>query len=297
MIYDNATDSSYAFGGYGVENGATYILNHVWNYSIPLGTWTFLSGNRSNPNDRGNYGTKTVTSSTNRLSSRLRHMCVLDPQLREVWIFGVSLDANSASGVLNDWWKYSLANATWTWMGGTQNPLTNSSFLAYGKRGVESALNIPPRRTSVSVAYEPIRKQAFMYGGSSYGLFPYSDLWRFDLRNNSWTWLDGSQNEGFVRPVFTSPGNSSSVNAAGSRQRGSAFFNAATFTLYGGMSNENGSFANVYSDFWAYELPCPSYPNNYTCIPGVCLLVNGASSSISELCSFWIISSGGHWFY
>jgi hypothetical protein len=73
------------------SNSSVKYLNDLWRYN---GNWTWISGNTTG-NQKGNYGTKGVSSPTNFPSSRYHAVSWVDND-RNFWMFG-GLYANGSN--------------------------------------------------------------------------------------------------------------------------------------------------------------------------------------------------------
>lgn len=83
--YDSNLQRVYVFGGYGNDaNGSVRFMNDLWMFDN--GTWSHLGGS-FNSSDVGSYGTKGVSSSTNRPTPRDSVVSIIDSN-GALWLFG-----------------------------------------------------------------------------------------------------------------------------------------------------------------------------------------------------------------
>ena len=66
---------------------------------------------------------------------------------------------------MNDLWKYSISNNSWTWISG--NNTINQNGI-YGIQGISSSNNIPGSR-DVSISWiDSLNNNLFLFGGSGF---------------------------------------------------------------------------------------------------------------------------------
>ena len=156
-------------------------------------------------------------------------------------------------GYLNDLWVYRMNDSTWTWVSGSQVP---------DEPGVYDELmgELVPRGRSDAVGwFDSSSQELWVFGGyfedGYYG--PYfllvikltntplnalnicvgnlNDLWRYDVNNDKWTWMSGSNvsNQG---GVYGEKGNASSDNVPGARGSAVGWYDSENkeFWLFGG---------------------------------------------------------------
>ena len=211
----------------------------------PAGSWTWVSG-ASFDSQAGSYGTKGVASPTNVPGSRSASATWTDFS-GNFWLFGGGgLDANGASGPLNDLWKFDGTN--WTWIAGPN--VANTSGV-YGKLKVASPTNLPGAR-SRAASWIDRSGNLWLFGGygldTSYTQGELNDLWRFDGTN--WTWMKGAN---VINPsgVYGTKGIAAAANTPGGRDAAAfAADGAGNFWLFGGETQSNSSSWN---DLWKFD--------------------------------------------
>lgn len=172
------------FGGYGSDSAGTGVtgtpgaggaLNDLWKYDTVSRLWTWIGGS-SLANSNGVYGKLNLAAPGNIPGARSDAAFCLD-SMGNLWLFGGSgYDALSASGYLNDLWRYDGIN--WTWSSGSS--VVNSAG-NYGTLGNAAASNVPGARAASTGWCNG--KYPWLFGGNgldgtaSRGAL--NDLWRF----------------------------------------------------------------------------------------------------------------------
>lgn len=129
----------------------------------------------------------------------------------------------------------------WTWMNGTQ---ANLQPPVHGTQGVSSPANTPGWR------YEAMRwtdKQGnlWLFGGQS-ALGATSDLWKYDITTNEWTWMNGP-NLAYPATAYTTQGVFSAANFP-------------AFSIFGSVefTDNDGNFWYLEGDgmqnLWKYDV-------------------------------------------
>ncbi|MFT3908042.1 MAG: kelch repeat-containing protein [Ferruginibacter sp.] len=136
----------------------------------------------------------------------------------------------------------------WTWIKGDH---TINQQGVYGSIGISSAANKPGARGEAA-SWKDNDNNFWLYGGTGYGIGPsqgpMSDLWKYKLSTNEWTWVKGPQLPQ-QNPVFGTKGIPSASNTPGARQM------SATWTdTNGNLWLFGGSGANFFNDLWKYDI-------------------------------------------
>ena len=217
--------------------------------------WTWTSGNYS-CNNNGTYSPKGVASTGNVPGSRYRSMSWTDSD-GNFWLFG-GYGYDNISGLgdyLNDLWKFTISDSTWTWVSGNYSSNNNGT---YGTKGVPSTNNVPGARSG-SVTWKDTSGNFWLFGGYGYDNVSGSggrlnDLWKFTISDSTWTWMSGnysSNNNG----TYGTKGVASATNIPGARY-GSVFWTDAStkLWLFGGYGYDNISGSTGYlNDLWKYS--------------------------------------------
>lgn len=220
--------------------------------------WTWLKGSNT-VNAVGVYGTQGISSTTNTPGARFGHTTWVDAN-GNIWLFG-GRSSNSTFDWYADLWKYSPVTNQWTWVKGVS---TMNYGGIYGTQGLSSATNSPGARHS-SVGWTDNQGNLWMFGGSGYagssagGL---SDLWKYNIATNQWTWMKGSNVIGYTGNYGTI-GVSSASNAPGSRNISHGFYFNDNLFLFGGNGSTPTSSGSL-NDMWKYSIAT----NQWTWIKG-----------------------------
>ncbi|NHI90907.1 MAG: galactose oxidase [Candidatus Lokiarchaeota archaeon] len=246
------------FGGFGYDNESGYIgqLNDLWRFNISDLIWTWMSGNYSR-NNNGTYGTKGVAEAANIPGARDGSVSWTDTA-GNFWLFGgFGYDNESGtSGRLNDLWRFTVSDSTWTWMSGNYSRNNNG---IYGMKGVADASNVPGARGG-SAFWTDTAGNFWLLGGNGYDNVSFksdrlNDLWRFTISDSTWTWMSGNyscNNNG----IYGMKGVADASNVPGARS-GSASWTDMTgnLWLFGGYGYDNTSgLAGRLNDLWKYSL-------------------------------------------
>jgi N-acetylneuraminic acid mutarotase len=241
------------FGGLDFVNGSFSLKNDLWRYNISTDEWTWISG--SNIGDQGGvYGTKGIPSSSNIPGARQSSISWKDGN-GDLWLFGgQGYDINESLGRINDLWKFDNINNEWTWMSGSS---TMEQSGVYGTKGVSSSSNIPGARSS-SIRWIDDSGDLWLFGGTGYdingSLGSLNDLWKYDVSNDLWTWVSGS-NIMEQSGVYGTKGVPSSSNIPGARNSSISWIDdSGVLWLFGGYGyDSNGSFGSL-NDLWKYDV-------------------------------------------
>jgi uncharacterized delta-60 repeat protein len=232
--------------------------------------WTWLSGD-SVAQRPGVYGTKGVPSVNNKPGARNRAVSWKDAN-GNLWLFGgLGFPAPTViSGALNDLWKYNPTTHEWTWVSGDS---TSAQPGVYGTKGVPSPNNKPGARQS-AISWTDNSGNLWLMGGSgnaagnSTGYL--NDLWKYDIANNTWTWVSGD-NTANSFGVYGTKGVSSPSNKPGGRWSSVALTgNNGELWLFGGYGfsipdNTMGALPiALLNDLWKYN----TVTNEWTWVSG-----------------------------
>ena len=142
--YDPVNHAWWMFGGQDITTGLG--RNDLWKYDIAANTWTQFTP-------------------TNPPPTRDRFGGIYDPTNQDFIVFG---GYNAVSGPLNDLWKYSIPNNTWTQLSPSGGP--------------------PTARFRFQVALDSHNRSLYVFGGYDNNAYR-NDLWKYDIAANTWTQL------------------------------------------------------------------------------------------------------------
>ncbi|HYV94305.1 MAG TPA: kelch repeat-containing protein [Chitinophagales bacterium] len=293
------TDSSGNFwlmGGYGYDaNGTIGCLGDLWEYDVSTNEWTWMKGSPT-ANYIGSYGTLGVANISNNPPGRQEVSCSWKDSYNNLWMFG----GWTSLGNANDLWKYDIASNNWTWMSGST---TANHYGTYGTMGVSSPSNVPGSRAAYSRWIDK-QDNLWLYGGNGYsasGNGYLSDLWKFDVTTNEWTWMEGSTSP-FQSGVYSSQCDFSLAHYPGDKMEGRSCWidDCGYFFLYGG-TGYNGH----QGDLWVYDYVLHEWEwisgdtiNNTSAVSGT----QGVSSPLNKPglrtgADSWIDQAGNLWLF
>jgi hypothetical protein len=181
-------------------------------------------------NQDGIYGDEGTAASGNAPGSREQSISWIDSS-GNFWLFGGDgYDSAGTNGFLNDLWKYSAGQ--WTWTGGSA--VANQSG-TYGGLGVVSSSNMPGARNS-ELRWIDNSGNLWLFGGGGYDsagtLGTLNDLWEFN--SGQWTWMSGS-NIANQSGVYGILGQAAPDNIPGGRFHGVSWIDGSgNFWVFGG---------------------------------------------------------------
>jgi len=237
VTWIDSSGNFWLFGGAGYDSVGTFgMLNDLWEYSN--GEWTWMGGSNL-ANQKGTYGTQP--------GGREGAMSWTDSS-GNVWVFGGSgFDSVGGGGELNDLWKYSAGQ--WTWTGGSN--LVNQKG-SYGNLGVTVGANMPGGR-DLAARWTDSSGNVWLLGGWGFDSVgttagQLNDLWKFS--NGEWTWMGGS--ESINQPAsYGFEGVPSTSNNPGGRDGALVWTDTSgNVWLFGG---ETAGQSVLLNDLWKYS--------------------------------------------
>jgi N-acetylneuraminic acid mutarotase len=277
-----ACDPSGNFWVFGGNNGSN--LNELWKFSPSSKQWTQVVGTAASP-----------------IPGRIWSTAWTDPS-GNLWVFG-----GQAFTIINDLWKYSPGQNQWTLVSGT-----NSSVAAgvYGIKGVPNANNVPGARRN-AVGWSDTQGNLWLFGGdgadASGNIQNLNDLWKFDTKQNIWTWVSGSSSAGAVG-FYGFPGVSSAFNSPGARSSSYTWIDkSGHLWLLGGIGADTTNNPNLaaLNDLWMFA----PESGNWTWMAGANSgnaigqygALNGFDSKnfpgARKLGASWVDTSGNFWLF
>ena len=266
------------------------------------GEWEWLKGNNG-INTIGNYGAQGVPALANNPGARESSIRWTDAS-GNFWLFG-GLGYAGVSGRLNDLWKYDPNTNEWTWMKGSNTVDQNG---VYGTQGVSSPTNYPGSR-SHAIKWVDGNGNLWLFGGVGYGssggVGYLTDLWKYNIATNVWTWMKGS-NTINQNGTYGTLGISSPTNNPGSRWAGTGWYDNSGFLwLLGGSGYPATGTNGLLNDLWKFN----TSTNEWTWVGGSNLIdqlglygTQGVPSSTNcpgarYLSSSWKDFSGNFWLF
>lgn len=257
------------------------VYNDLWSLDLETYSWTLLFGNATPGATAAAYpsvynGSVREFSANSFPGARRWGAAWLDDISGLLWLHGGSgSDKNGNSVTLGDTWAYSINLGLWAWMGGSQD---GGCLPTYGLQGVENSTNFIGCRSFVQAEFDPTTNSSLLYGGNgptplcalfSLYLFGHqlprlifysstasgevllSELWRYNQKTFSWTWLGGNSSQ-TDQPIFASArGVASAGNWPGPLSgAGTWFFPLSrTFWLFAG-----GGPSGAVNTLWSLSL-------------------------------------------
>ncbi|HYV90865.1 MAG TPA: kelch repeat-containing protein [Chitinophagales bacterium] len=147
------------------------------------GEWTWMNGDSAQI-PTAHFGTQGVFDSLNTPPALYESGEFTDNQ-GNFWLFG---GGNNYS----DLWKFNPTINQWAWIKG---PGIINQWGIYGSQGVPSLTNNPGARGWGITTWVDTTGNLWIYGGLGYDVNGFdnmmSDLWRYNISTNEWTWMKG----------------------------------------------------------------------------------------------------------
>lgn len=217
--------------------------------SVNAQEWTWMKGSNT-ANELGVYGTQGMEDPANTPGARN------GPNMwsagGSLWVFGgYGTDADENSGSFNDLWQYNISTNNWTWMRGAD---TLNSIGSYGAPGVPDPANEPGPRIR-SATWTDGDGNLWMHGGLLVSSGRYSDLWKYDVSTNEWTWIHGADVLDMTGSYGTM-GTAAPDNAPGARHAAVYWKDQeGNFWMYGGFGfGVDPGTSGWLADLWKYDL-------------------------------------------
>ena len=153
--------------------------------------------------------------------------------------------------LLLTWLHIAAQQGQWTWVSGDSIPDSNGSF---GTQGVAAPSNVPPALYEVA-NWKDLDGNFWLLGGwQTPGIFA-TALWKYDLTNGYWTWINGPS-AGSMAGVYGTQGIPSANNYPGSRCGGVPSWtdSSGNLWLYGGIGYDMIGALGDLSDTWMYNI-------------------------------------------
>lgn len=262
------------FGGVYWNTITQYEYADLWEFKPSINQWCWIKGPGAN-NAAGVYGTRGVAAPSNNPGARGFGASTWVDTAGNLWLFGGwGHDKNGIAGTLDDLWKFNIADTEWTWMKGSD--VFNSTY-NYGTKGVEDSTNQLPAREETNATWTDNNNNLWIFGGLDGADYLVSDLWRYNISTNNWTWINGPilVNQPAVYGTLHVPDSS---NTPGARTVYSKWKDCNDdFWLFGGQLTIHANL--VYNDLWRYNIAS----NKWTWMGGTNLLNN--PGTIGALCT------------
>ncbi len=299
----NTPGTSYEAIEWTDKNGILWLLNGTtfWKYDPGTNMWTWMRTSNVV------WGVQGVPSVNNFPGGHGFTALTWVDKNNDLWLY-----AGAPGGWDDNLWRYNITTQEWTWMKGVGQ--CTCTPRVYGVKGVSASSNDPGPRAEVSCSWvDPTGNQLWFFGGqactgtcnsgsTNMGL---SDVWRYDIGTNNWTWMSGPTTSG-AAGVYGVKGVASGANTPGGRFVYASGGNQATgdFLVFGGNSDYMN--ATELSDTWRYNyitdqwtwLAGPNTKNQVAtfgtkCVPSV----SNTPSSGREVRTRWSDDCGNLWVF
>lgn len=142
----------------------------------------------------------------------------------------------------------------WTWMKGDSAKNKNG---VYGTMGTEAAGNNPGSRDG-QLTWTDNSGDLWLYGGDGYansgGFTSLSDLWKYNVATNNWTWVKGDSSAGGKYCTYGTKGVPAASNKPGYRWNGACWVNSSgNFLTFAGQGNAKSPSGGRLNDLWQYN--------------------------------------------
>ncbi len=166
------------YGGAGAYKEGGSLYNDLWKYNISSNMWTWMKGGPA-IDYLGSYGKKGVESPTN-----------TPPCFQEMGVTWIDNEGDLwMLGEYHCLWKYRIQTNNWIWINGNYDV---NSKAVYGVKGEASILNTPADEGYFNYTRWKDSQGSFWYLQTKPAYaYKLGILWKYEIWNNSWTWIDG----------------------------------------------------------------------------------------------------------
>ena len=223
------------------------IFSDLWKFNPSINQWAWIKG-PGIPNQIGIYGIIGIPSPANNPGGRSYAVSSWTDSLGNLWLFGGIGIALNNIGNLGDLWKYDISTNEWTWMKG--DSVTNRNPI-HGTLGIANNSNIPGSRYETCADWT-FNNCLWLFGGVSNFSGPkmYSDLWKYDISINEWTWMKGDSSAN-ANGIYGTKGVSNVLNYPSGRGCYSHWKdNNGNLWIWGGL----GISSETKNDLWKYNI-------------------------------------------
>ena len=221
-----------------MKKNTTLLLINLFSITITYsqaGMWTWMHGSNLQ-NQNANYGIQGVAAVGNIPAGTYEGSEWTDLN-GNFWLYGGLV----SGGVSSALWKFNPLTTMWTWV---QGPITLNNSPVYGIKGVPAATNSPGMRGYGAFTWVDQLGDLWLFGAGVY-----SDLWKYNIATNMWTWVSGSNTTVFG--VYGTQGIPSPTNFPSYKYEGNTCWvdNTGNLWLFGGY----GTLGNL-NDLWKYNI-------------------------------------------
>lgn len=153
--------------------------NDLWRFDPQTQMWTWIKGDNQ-PGQNGIYGTLDIANVANKPGARYSAASWRDDYNNFYLLGGIGFGSSGAQDFINDFWKYTPATNSWTWIKGDSLPGAPG---VYGTLQQESPTNMPGGR-NMTAYWTDNEGHFWIMGGDGYadGGRPttMNDLWKLN---------------------------------------------------------------------------------------------------------------------
>ncbi len=222
------------------------------------GTWTWMNG----PNFANGgqvLGTQGIPDPANHPRPLYESGEWIDHQ-GNFWLFG----GVGTTGLYGDLWKYDPTINQWAYMKGFAGVADQDGV--YGVQGTPSPANKPGCRGFGFLTWVDQAGDLWLFGGSGHGASnsfgPLSDLWRYNIATNEWTWMKGLS-AAYGTSIYGTQGVPGPANFPSAREETTCAWvgQSNQLWMFGGDAGGGTAFLD---DMWMYDVAT----NNWTWMSG-----------------------------
>ena len=231
--------------------------NDLWSFDPAANMWAWMKGNAV-ANDLGSFGLLGVKAEDNLPPARGFGAASWVDTAGVFWMYG----GGAHIGQWRYWadlWRFDPETNNWTWMNGTAD---SGVLPSYGLQGIPSPSNHPGSRNEMIATWVDQENNLWLFGGVvGNGDNRGSDLWRYSIATNEWTWMKGPMTFGYSGSYGQRGVEDQSNNPRARVAATSWVDKSGKLWLFGGQGL---SSQEVLNDLWSYD----PMTNNWTWVHG-----------------------------
>lgn len=176
------------------------------------------------------------------------------------WLFGgAGYLTDGTYNSMNDLWKFDVQSGEWTLVRANQ-PSHMEGSNVFGSLGISGPQNTPGT-LSASVTWTDKKDNLWIFGGEGIGDIEgetwgdLNEIWKYNPRNNTWTWMGGEQISNPVG-IYGTQDQPQDTNQAGGREYVAAWTDPyGNFWLFGGRGYGTKPTEGNLNDLWKIIVP------------------------------------------
>ena len=251
--FTDKSNNIWMFGGEINTQTSDSLFNDLWEYNFISKQCFWISGD-SSINQIGVYGVKGIKSPFNKPGARRAASSWTDTS-GNLWLFGGYGYNNSninGDGKLNDLWEYNISTNQWVFMSGDSGITYNNSIsTTIWTKGIVIKANTPTARYYAN-CWNDNNNNIWLFGGIGNNGIALNDLWKYNITNNQWIWINGDSLP-MIKSIYGTKGIADSINKPGGRILSTCWSeNNGDLWLMGGIDFDSSYNSRVRSDLWKY---------------------------------------------